>query len=97
LEEFRQFAQKNGGKTQQDIALEWKEEISQTTIGKALKRIGFTRKKRMQSRGGLLSVRCTKQKLKCRRSSASFSSAEERHPALLCEKLTGCAFTARVP
>ena len=47
LEEFREFAQKNGGKTQQDMALEWKEEISHTTIGKALKRIGFTRKKNL--------------------------------------------------
>jgi transposase len=47
LEEFRQFAQKNGGKTQQDMVLEWKEEISHTTIGRALKRIGFTQKKFM--------------------------------------------------
>ena len=45
LEEFRQFAQTHGGQTQQDMALEWKEEISHTTIGKALKQIGFTRKK----------------------------------------------------
>jgi transposase len=51
LEEFRQFAKKNGGSTQQDMALEWKEEISHTTIGKALKRIGFTRKKNLWVQG----------------------------------------------
>lgn len=45
LEEFRQFAQKNGGRTQQEMAEQWPEKISRITIGKALKRINFTRKK----------------------------------------------------
>jgi transposase len=47
LAEFRQFAQENGGQTQQAMAERWTEEISRITIGKALKRIGFTRKKNL--------------------------------------------------
>jgi len=47
LEEFRQFACINGGTTQKQMAKKWPEEISHTTIGKALKRIGFTRKKNL--------------------------------------------------
>lgn len=47
LVEFREFAQKNGGQTQQEMAERWTEEISRITIGKALKRIGFTRKKNL--------------------------------------------------
>ncbi len=48
LSEFRQFAQENGGQTQQEMAERWKEEISRVTIGKALKRIDFTRKKNLR-------------------------------------------------
>ncbi|NEP29547.1 MAG: IS630 family transposase, partial [Moorea sp. SIO3I6] len=48
LEEFRQFACINGGKTQQQMAEKWPEKISRITIGKALKRIGFTRKKNLR-------------------------------------------------
>jgi len=47
LEEFRQFACLNGGKTQQQMAERWPEKISRITIGKALNRIGFTRKKKL--------------------------------------------------
>lgn len=47
LEEFRQFAKANGGKTLAEMARGWKEEISAPTIGKALQRIGFTRKKKL--------------------------------------------------
>lgn len=46
LEQFRVFAQKYGHLTQQDMAQQWVERISDRTIGTALKRIGFTRKKR---------------------------------------------------
>ena len=45
LEEFHQFAQKNGGRTQEEMAERCPEKISRITISKALKRIGFTRKK----------------------------------------------------
>ncbi|WP_293086443.1 IS630 transposase-related protein [Moorena sp. SIO4A1] len=51
LDEFRQFAQKNGGITQKEMAQQWPEEISRITIGKALKRIGFTRKKKLMDTG----------------------------------------------
>lgn len=46
LEQFRAFAQQHGHLTQQGMAEQWVERISDHTIGKALKRIGFTRKKR---------------------------------------------------
>jgi len=46
LDAFRTFAQKQGHLTQQEMAQQWSEAISNRTIGKALKRIGFTRKKR---------------------------------------------------
>lgn len=46
LEAFRVFAQQHGHLTQQAMAEQWKEPVSNRTIGKALERIGFTRKKR---------------------------------------------------
>lgn len=46
LEAFRTFAQQQGHQTQQEMAKHWREPISDWTIGQALKRIGFTRKKR---------------------------------------------------
>jgi len=46
LDSFRAFAQKHGHLTQQEMADQWSEAISDRTIGKALKQIGFTRKKR---------------------------------------------------
>lgn len=45
-EEFRAFAAKHGDKTQAEMAQLWPAEISEDTIGRGLKRIGFTRKKR---------------------------------------------------
>jgi transposase len=45
-EEFREFAQAHGDKTQVEMAKLWKERISDRTISRALKKIGFTRKKR---------------------------------------------------
>ncbi len=46
LEEFREFARKHGSQTQEEMASAWQGEISDRTIGKALRRIGFTRKKK---------------------------------------------------
>ena len=46
LEAFREFAERHGHLTQQDMAQHWAEPISDRTMGKALKRIAFTRKKR---------------------------------------------------
>lgn len=46
LEEFRAFAEQHGHLTQQEMSERWKEPISNRTIGKALERINFTRKKR---------------------------------------------------
>lgn len=45
LIEFRCFASTRGHLTQQQMADEWPEPVSNRTIGKALKEIGFTRKK----------------------------------------------------
>jgi transposase len=45
-EEFREFASSHGDKTQVEMAKLWKEQISDRTISRALKKIGFTRKKR---------------------------------------------------
>jgi len=45
-EEFREFASSHGDKTQVEMAKLWKEQISERTISRALKKIGFTRKKR---------------------------------------------------
>ncbi len=45
-EEFREFASYHGDKTQVEMAKLWKEQISDRTISRALKKIGFTRKKR---------------------------------------------------
>ena len=50
-EQFRTFAQKHGHLTQQDMAQLWVEPITDRTIGKALKRIGLTRKKRPMATG----------------------------------------------
>ena len=46
LETFRAFAQTHGHLTQRKMAQQWPQRISDRTLGKALKRIGFTRKKR---------------------------------------------------
>ena len=45
LKQFRKFAQINGSKTQKEMASEWPESVSDRTISKALKKIGYTRKK----------------------------------------------------
>ncbi len=48
LEKFQQFVQINGSKTQAEMAEVWLEKISDRTIGKALKKIGYTRKKNLR-------------------------------------------------
>lgn len=48
LEQFRQFAKQHGHLTQIDMAQQWSEAVSNRTIGKALKRIRFTRKKNLR-------------------------------------------------
>lgn len=45
LSEFQNFADINGSKTQKEMAEIWPETISDRTIAKALKKIGYTRKK----------------------------------------------------
>ena len=50
-EAFRSFAQEHGHMTQQDMAQKWSQPISDRTIGKALRQIGFTRKKRLTATG----------------------------------------------
>ena len=45
-EKFRKFAQKNGAKTQAEMAEARPGNISQRTISRGIKKLGFTRKKR---------------------------------------------------
>ena len=46
-EKFRAFAQKHHDKTQTEMAGLWEGDISDRTISRALKKIGFTRKKKL--------------------------------------------------
>lgn len=46
-EKFTKFVEVNGDKTQVEMAQLWPEEISERTISRALKKIGFTRKKNL--------------------------------------------------
>jgi transposase len=48
LKQFRDFAQQYGHLTQKDMAAQWSEPISDHAISKALRRIGFTRKKKLR-------------------------------------------------
>jgi transposase len=48
---FREFAKANRDKTQAEMAQLWEGEISARTISRALKKIGFTRKKRLMGIG----------------------------------------------
>ena len=47
LESFREFAQHQASKTQKEMAQAWPEKISDVTMGKALKKLNFTRKKKL--------------------------------------------------
>lgn len=44
---FKDFVQLNGDKTQEEMASLWGEEISRSSIARGLKKIGFTRKKKL--------------------------------------------------
>jgi len=46
-EKFRKFAKAHGEKTQAQMADLWQGDISPRTLSRALKKIGFTRKKRL--------------------------------------------------
>lgn len=46
-QKFREFADIHGGKTQEQMAQLWVGEISSRTISRALRKIGFTRKKKL--------------------------------------------------
>jgi transposase len=48
LEQFRAFAQQYGHLTQKGMAAQWSEPMSDHAISKALRRIGFTRKKKLR-------------------------------------------------
>lgn len=47
LEKFQEFAREHGSQTQKEMAEAWPESISDVTLGKALKKINFTRKKNL--------------------------------------------------
>jgi transposase len=49
LEQFRAFATEHGHLTQKEMAAQWHQPISDHAISKALRRIGFTRKKRVMA------------------------------------------------
>ena len=51
LEQFKEFAQKNGHLTQKEMAQAWETNISDRTISKALKKINFSRKKNLRLSG----------------------------------------------
>jgi transposase len=46
-DKFREFAKTHGDKTQEQMAQLWDDEISERTICRALRKIGFTRKKNL--------------------------------------------------
>jgi len=50
-EKFREFAKMHGDKTQVEMAQLWDGQISDRTISRVLKKIGFTRKKRLTAIG----------------------------------------------
>jgi transposase len=45
-QQFEAFVKAHGDKTQKEIAQQWDGEMSQRTISRALRKIGYTRKKR---------------------------------------------------
>jgi transposase len=51
LKAFEEFAHHNGNLTHQEMAYLWHKPVSKTRIGQALKRIGFTRKKKLMVMG----------------------------------------------
>ena len=51
LDTFREFAEREGHRTALEMAQLWPESVSNVTLGKALKRIEFTRKKDLRVPG----------------------------------------------
>ncbi|AKE64805.1 hypothetical protein MYAER_3588 [Microcystis aeruginosa NIES-2549] len=49
LEAFQKFAEQYGHLTQEKMAQKWANPVSRMRIGQALKRIGFTRKKKLMA------------------------------------------------
>jgi transposase len=47
LEKFEEFVRVHGSLTQKEMAEKWREKISDRTIGKALKKLNYTRKKNL--------------------------------------------------
>ena len=58
-EKFREFVNTHGDKTQEQMAQLWDGEISSRTISRALRKIGFTRKKKL-----MVTKNATKQSVK---------------------------------
>ncbi|CDM96798.1 transposase (fragment) [Limnospira indica PCC 8005] len=48
MQKFKAFAQEHGHKTSAQMAELWDDDISPRTISRALKKIGFTRKKNLR-------------------------------------------------
>jgi transposase len=48
-EKFREFVRANGDKTQEEMAKLWEMPISDRTMSRALKKIGFSRKKKLMA------------------------------------------------
>jgi transposase len=48
---FHEFVNQHGDKTQAQLAQLWSEDISSRTIARALKKMGYTRKKRLMATG----------------------------------------------
>lgn len=47
LQAFEQFAREHQGKTQKELAQEWPTEVSKYTVGRALRKLGYTREKKL--------------------------------------------------
>lgn len=60
---FQEFADQHGEKTQHQMALLWDESISPRTISRGLKKIGFTRKKRVMDTKNEMRTKETNSKL----------------------------------
>lgn len=53
-DKFREFSKVHGDKTQKEMAELWNSDISARTISRALKKIGFTRKKKLMDTGNAM-------------------------------------------
>jgi transposase len=71
LEQFRAFATEHGHLTQKGMAAQWREPISDHTISKALRRIGFTRKKRAMAIKNAMKHNGKPSSLNCKRTAQS--------------------------